>query len=229
MNRKKQSEIYMKKLIMLIGFLGVSISGFSQESSLGNWLLYFGNKQIDSTWNWHHEVQYRNYNAIGDLEQLLLRTGIGYNLTSNNNNLLLGYGYILSENYIPGTDNKEAVHEHRIYQQFITKQSIKSLAVQHRYRFEQRFVEEDVKLRFRYFLSLNLPLNNKELVNKTYYLSAYNELFITPEEDPFDRNRLYGGVGFKLNKTFKFEIGYLNQFLQNGSRDQINIITFVNF
>ncbi len=40
----------------------------SQDSKLGNWLIYFGNKKIDAKWNWHHEVQYRNYNAIGDLE-----------------------------------------------------------------------------------------------------------------------------------------------------------------
>ena len=72
----------------------------SQESDFGNWLIYIGNKKLNSKWNIHNEVQYRNYDAVGDLEQLLLRTGIGYNLSENNHNLLLGYGYIFSENYI---------------------------------------------------------------------------------------------------------------------------------
>ena len=60
----------------------------AQNSDLGNWLLYFGNKNINEKLNWHHEVQYRNYNAIGEMEQLLLRTGLGYSLTQNNNVIL---------------------------------------------------------------------------------------------------------------------------------------------
>src|SRR5210317_469232 len=113
----------MRKLLLAL-IITLPISSYSQESDLGNWLQYFGNMKMKNSWNWHNEVQYRNYNAIGDLEQLLIRTGIGYNLTENNNNVLLGYGYILSQNYIDGTDDKVDVNEHRIYQQFITRQKI---------------------------------------------------------------------------------------------------------
>lgn len=202
---------------------------FGQESNFGNWMMYFGNKQINTKWNWHHEVQYRNYDAIGDLEQLLLRTGLGYNLSENNNNILLGYGYILSENYISGMDEKFQVNEHRIYQQFITKHNLDRISVQHRFRLEQRFVEDEFKLRFRYFLGLNLPISNKEMIDKTVYLSAYNEIFLNTKNEVFDRNRLYGGIGYKLNDSIRFELGYLNQFLESSSRDQLNMITFVNF
>lgn len=209
-------------------FLLLPIFSYSQDSNLGNWLLYFGNKKIDSNFNWHHEVQYRNYNAIGDLEQLLIRTGIGYNLTENNNNLLLGYGYILSQNYV-NADDKVDVNEHRIYQQFITRQKISRVKVQHRYRFEQRFVEDNFRVRFRYFLALNVPLNNAEMTDKTFYLSAYNEIFLNGKDTIFDRNRLYGGLGYKLNNGVRFELGYMNQFLNKGNRDQINMVTFVSF
>ena len=218
------------KNFLFLWVLLLPLTSFAQDSNFGNWIIYFGNKKIDNKWNWHHEVQYRNYNAIGDLEQLLLRTGLGYNLTENNNNLLLGYGYILSENYIADTDEKNSVNEHRIYQQFITRQPIGRVGVQHRYRFEQRFVEDDFKLRFRYFLGLNIPLNKAELIDKTVYLSAYNEIFLNTENTIFDRNRLYSGIGYKLNASLKFEIGYMNQFLAGGNnRDQLNLMTFFNF
>ncbi len=217
-------KIHTIFLLLFLPFIG-----FTQSSDLGNWLLYLGNKKINEKVNWHQEVQYRNYNAIGDLEQLLLRTGIGYNLTDNNNNLLLGYGYILSQNYIGATDEKIAITEHRIYQQFITKQTIGSVAVQHRYRFEQRFVEENFKLRFRYFLALNIPLSNTAMIDRTVYLSAYNEIFLNSKDNIFDRNRLYGGLGYKLNKTLRVELGYMNQLFNRGSRDQINMIAFLNF
>jgi len=211
--------------------LGLMLPLFThaQDSNLGNWLIYIGSKKIDSTWNIHNEVQYRNYDAIGDLEQLLLRTGLGYNLTENNNNVLIGYGYILSENYIGESSEKESINEHRIYQQFTTKQKAGKLKMKHRYRFEQRFVESDFKMRFRYFLSLNYPLIVKESSEKMLYASAYNEIFLNTEKAVFDRNRVFGGLGYKLNDNIKFEIGYMNQFFESSGRDQINLITFINF
>ncbi len=96
---KNKSSVIILLLALLVPSFIVA-----QDSNLGNWLIYIGNKKLNTEWNLHHEVQYRNYNAIGDLEQLLLRTGVGKNLTEGNNNLLLGYGFIRSENFINEDD-----------------------------------------------------------------------------------------------------------------------------
>ena len=215
-------------LLLLMSFLKPRI-GMAQDSNLGNWLIYIGSKKINDKWNLHHEVQYRNYDAIGDLEQLLLRTGLGYNLTENNNNLLLGYGYILSENYVGNTNEKISINEHRIFQQFTSKQKVGKLDLSHRYRFEQRFVEDDFKMRFRYFLGFKFSLQNKEDGISPLYLSAYNEVFLNTASSIFDRNRIYGGLGYQFSKTLRLELGYMNQFFENSGRDQINIIAFLNF
>lgn len=212
----------------LILLLLVSLLAKSQESDLGNWLMYMGNVQMNERWNWHNEAQLRNYNAIGDLEQLLLRTGIGYDLTEGNNNLLLGYGYILSSNYLEGTSEKESFSEHRVFQQFITKQTNWRVKLLHRYRFEQRFFEDDFRLRFRYFLSLNIPLNHKNMEDDTWYLSVYDELFVQTENTVFDRNRLYGGLGYKLSSSLRFELAYMTQMFSQGSRDQVNLVCFLS-
>ncbi|OUS01439.1 hypothetical protein A9Q86_06560 [Flavobacteriales bacterium 33_180_T64] len=201
----------------------------AQDSNLGNWLIYIGNKKLNTNWNIHSEIQYRNYDVIGDLEQLLLRTGLGYNLTENNNNILLGYGYILSKNYISDTNDKESVEEHRIFQQFVTKQRIGKFGLSHRYRLEQRFVEDNFKMRFRYFLGIKIPLQDKEDQKNPLYLSVYNEIFLNTEASIFDRNRSYGGLGYKFSKALRLELGYMNQFFESSGRDQINIIAFVNF
>ena len=87
----------MKNQLIIILFLINIFSVKSQENNFGNWLIYLGNKELNSSLNWHHEIQHRNYNILGELEQLLVRTGLGYNVNENNN-ILLGYGFIDSRN-----------------------------------------------------------------------------------------------------------------------------------
>jgi hypothetical protein len=219
-------ESIIKKTV-LVAILLLPYIALSQNSDFGNWLIYIGNNKLNSKWNIHNEVQYRNYNTIGDLEQLLIRTGLGYTFNDKKNNVLLGYGYILSENYISNSDNKATINEHRIFQQFTASQTFGKVKLGHRYRFEQRFVESDFKMRFRYFLSLNIPINIMQ--NNKYYLSAYNEIFLNTKTSVFDRNRLYGGIGYNINTAIRIEVGYMNQFFERSSKDQLNIITFVNF
>ena len=216
----------MKNQLIIILFLINIFSVKSQENNIGNWLIYLGNKELNSSLNWHHEIQHRNYNILGELEQLLVRTGLGYNVNENNN-ILLGYGFIDSRNIAIESNEILKVNEHRIYQQFISKQAIGKIKIQHRYRFEQRFIEDNFKLRYRYFLSLNIPLLK---TNKKYYISAYNEIFINAsQENTFDRNRIYGGLGYQLNSNIKLELGYMNQIFNTSSRDQVNVICFFNF
>tara|TARA_B100001173_G_scaffold89691_1_gene77160 strand:+ start:3822 stop:4481 length:660 start_codon:yes stop_codon:yes gene_type:complete len=219
----------VRKIILLVWAILPLCFVSAQESDFGNWLIYIGNKKIDSKLNFHHEIQYRNYNSIGDLEQLLIRTGIGFNLTESNNNLLLGYGFIASENY-DDTGVKTSVNEHRIFQQFITKQNSGRFFWGHRYRFEQRFIAQNYKMRLRYFLNLRVPLNTSVIKPGTFYLSGYNEIFMdVVKETAFDRNRLYGGFGYQITKGVKVETGYMNQFLDSSNRDQFNVFLFAKF
>ncbi len=215
-----------KKIILVLVGFSLSFSFlFSQKSNIGNWYIYFGNQKINQHFNWHNEVQYRNYNAGGDLEQLLLRTGIGYNLNPNNN-LLIGYAFIHSENYVIGLTEKTSINEHRIFQQYIAKHKLSRFYIQHRLRFEERFFTTDTKFRGRYFLGLNIPFTKKTMEKNALYLSAYNEIFLNTQTPNFDRNRLYGALGFVLAKNLKFELGMMTQFLQTKNRTQFQIVLF---
>lgn len=204
------------------GLIMFGISSLNaQNTDLGAWYMYFGNNKISKKFNLHNEIQYRNFDAGGDLEQLLIRTGIGYDLTENNNNILLGYGFILSKPYLNG--EKAENIEHRIFQQYITKQKFGRFNIQHRYRLEERILEDDFRMRFRYFLGFNIPINNKELVPKTFYASAYNEIFLHLDSPVFDRNRVYVALGYVINKNMRIEAGYMNQIQENKNRGQIQV------
>lgn len=216
--------IYM--VIVLTTLILLSMTACAQQSNTGNWFIYFGNQKINNKWNWWNEVQHRNFNIAGDLQQLLLRTGIGYNLTENNNNILLGFAFINSQKYLPGQEEKIGSKEHRVYQQFITRQNVGSIFIQHRYRIEERFLPDDFQIRFRYFLVLNLPLNHKQMSAKTIYASAYNEIFLNAQNTIFDRNRLYGALGYVFNKSIKMEVGFMAQTLENTNRNQFQLVLF---
>lgn len=193
----------------------------AQKNDLGAWYMYFGNNKISKKFNLHNEIQYRNFNAVGDLEQLMIRTGIGYDLSEDNNNVLAGYAFILGRPYENGEKTENI--EHRIFQQYITKQKFGRFNLQHRYRLEERLMEDDFRMRFRYYLNVSIPINNKEMLPKTFYASVYNEIFLHLDSPVFDRNRVYGALGYVINKNMRIEAGYMNQIQENKNRGQIQI------
>jgi hypothetical protein len=233
----------MKKItsLFLICLLFTVRTVYAQVSDTGNWLIYFGNQNFaNNKWVWHNELQYRNYNFIGNQEQLLLRTGVGRYLTENNNLLSFGYAFINTrplslQNDIVDVNEAGEFQEHRIWQQFLTRQIVGRVILTHRYRFEQRFFEgDDFRMRYRYFLGANVPLNKPKMESQTFYLSLYNEVFINSNntDNPaiFDRNRLFGAMGYQMRPGLRFEVGIMRQSVNNSafSRNQLQLVIFNN-
>ncbi|MGB0428217.1 MAG: DUF2490 domain-containing protein, partial [Flavobacteriales bacterium] len=110
--------------------------------------------------------------------------------------------------------------------------------ITHRFRYEQRFVEnQDFRTRYRYNLFVNIPLNKKELAQKTYYLALYNEVFVNGQKETgtnstvelFDRNRTYLGLGYILNPKVKFQLGWMNQKTDAWGKGQFQLSFHQNF
>ena len=83
-------------------------------------------------------------------------------------------------------------------------------------------------MRFRYLLGINIPINTKTLEKNTIYLSVYHEVFINAESPIFDRNRLYGALGYYIHKNIKIEAGFMAQTFENSDRNQFQITIFNN-
>ena len=215
-------------MVLSLSSLFLAVGAMSQSTDAGNWVMYVGAQPIGKRAVLWNELQYRNHNALGDLEQLLLRGGVGWNLSENNNNLLVGYAWIHSEPYVSGTDEKREFNESRLFQQFITRQRFGSTYIQHRYRIEERFLPGDFRVRFRYFLSVNIPLNQKSLEKGAWYLSAYNELFLHADGPVFDRDRVYGALGLVIRKDLRLEAGWMSQIQERRSRSQFQLLLLNN-
>lgn len=220
---KRFSSLFVIAMVILI--LSPSTAD-ANDGQISNWMMYFGNYKIADRMNLHAESQLRSYNFVGDMNQLLLRTGVGYDLSSNNNNLLMGYGYIKTTPYIDQTELKLTINEHRVFQQYIHKHQFGRASVFHRKRIEERFIDDDFSMRFRYFIGLHLPLNNSEMEVNTLYLSAFNEVFLKTTEHAFDRDRMYGALGMVLHKNLRTEVGVMRQVIGKQAAHHLQISVF---
>lgn len=213
----------MKAVLILLFFMPVSL--FSQDE-IGDWLMYFGTNKVSKDWSVHSEIQYRNHTlAPTNVEQLLLRTGLNYHL--NKNAVLTGgYGYVASHEYESSQKGAE-VNEHRIFEQFILNNYVGRVKFEHRYRVEQRWVNTVYKNRFRYRLMLFIPLNKPVIEKGSVFLGLYDEVFLNTRAIFFDRNRLYGALGYQFSKSTSLQIGLLHQQVSNSGKFNLQIgLTF---
>ncbi|HSF54967.1 MAG TPA: DUF2490 domain-containing protein [Algoriphagus sp.] len=224
----------MKKLLTAFLLSVLCFPAFAQdESDLGSWYMYFGNFRFSETpWAIHGELQYRNNNILGDFEQLLVRTGLQYNLKSGQVSFLAGYASITTG--VPG-EGTETFHENRIYQEVILRQKLGRVSLMHRYRYEQRWIaESDFRTRFRYAIFVNVPLNKKELTEKgSVYAQLYDEIFINGEKPDgstsiqyFDRNRIYLGLGYRTSAKLALQFGIMEQTSNVFSKTQLQFSAF---
>ncbi len=221
-------------IIVLLSISYYSMTGQESINETGLWNQYFINTNLGNKLKLAVDLQYRSYEIPSDFQQFIGRAAIGYQPASAQVTLYAGYGYFNSG---ARGDSDATSYEHRLHQDIWWNSSISEyFEVRHRIRIEERFVEnQDFRSRFRYMLFLNVPLNNKKIIDKTYYLALWNETFINGQTKTgtgtvqyFDRNWSFAGIGYKLNSKFKFQAGYMHEFTPGTKKGQIVLSLFQN-
>ncbi|MGY5846127.1 DUF2490 domain-containing protein [Salegentibacter sp. HM20] len=231
----------MKKFALLLLFPAVLFTSKIQaqidESQTGAWYMYFWNTQFgESRFGMQGDLQYRNWDLGGDLEQMLLRGGFTYTPKNANIKFTLGYAHIITGDFGPSS---EFTVESRIYQEALLPHKLSDrFYLAHRFRYEQRFMgTQDMRTRFRYNLFLNVPLNQANLNKNAIYIALYNELFINGEREfggpqrvaLFDRNRFYSALGYAIKDNLKVQAGYMQQTTDIWSKGQLQLSLHHNF
>ena len=217
----------------LIAILLFPACAFSQVDGdqTGAWYMFFWNKPFEnSNLGFQGDYQFRYWDFGSDQEQLLLRSGLTLENDAKTIKGTLGYGYIRTGAF---GDSKETVVESRIYQEALIPTRVSDrFQLTHRFRFEQRWVEnQDFRIRWRYNLFLNIPLNNTRLTKGTWYLAFYNEIFINGNREIgdgrlvelFDRNRSYAAVGFGLFQNHRVQFGLMRQTTNAWAKTQMQL------
>jgi hypothetical protein len=245
---EKMRKLLFVIITTLVSSYTVAQNRISENNTIG-WYSTIITPSISKKVSFHAEYIWRRDNVVEDWQQSLLRLGLNYKVHPQVT-LHAGYGWI--ETYPYGTYNLSAVPrrfpEHRIYEQVVVAAPIGKSTLQHRLRLEQRWLGRFSTLnsskpdfiflnRFRYMPRLDIPLNDK------WYTALYDEIFIgfgkNVGENVFDQNRFSVLAGYKANKNFRLEGGFLNQVVQLGREIEnknvfqynsgIIINTYVNF
>ena len=194
------------------------------------WYNYFGNHALNKRWGLHLEGQWRRDGSGERPMQLLLRPGVNFYLTPNVT-LTGGYAYVRTHRY-GEYPVLAGFPEHRFWQQALLRHSPgRRIALQHRYRLEQRKLGEmrvspgaaperigwRHENRFRYMFRTDIPLSyrNKQ---PDWYVAAYDEVLVNfgrnVAANVFDQNRAYIALGKATGESARVEFGYMNQLLQ---------------
>lgn len=207
------------------------------EDQTGAWYMYLWNTRLpNSNFGFQGDIQHRNFEVGGDLEQLLIRGGLTWSPENSNNTYTFGYANINTGTF-GSSDN--TTREHRLYQEASIPQRLGTKTfLTHRLRLEQRDVEgQDRRNRFRYFVAMNYPFNQDTLGEGAVYLSLYNEIFVNLEQnignnrrvDHFDRNRAYIALGYSLSDDVRLQFGYMHQETDNVGKGQLQFNLFHRF
>lgn len=207
------------------------------EDQLGAWYMYFFNAPAKvGQWGLQGDVQWRNWDLGGDLEQLLIRGGATWRPVAKDVLLTVGYANVTSGEF--GASDATS-GERRVYQEALLPQRVgKRFYLRHRFRYEQRWVDgQDFRTRYRYAIFVNVPLNREDLGAGAWYLSLYNEIFINGQRDIgddrtvelFDRNRLYAAIGYSLSGKLRLQGGYMQQQTDSVRKGQLQLSLHQSF
>lgn len=184
---------------------------FGQSNAKEYWFFWTHTQKINEKFGLLLDGQTRSQQSLKQLNTLLLRGAIAYNL-KDKSSIALGYAYKgdFEKNKLTG-------YEHRIFQQYLSDFKIKKVEVQVRGRFEQRFLvdsETKFSLRARGFISLQVPILANTDFSTGLFACIQNELFLNVlnKQDVnnhiFDQNRPYLSLGYRFSKKIETAFDY---------------------
>ena len=222
-------NFYLIILTILLSWSFYPAYADSLKNDFGLWTAVNINTPITKKFQSRFQMSPRWLDNSTNFNQLILHALLGYKF---NEHLSFFQGYAWSTLYRPNF-----TREQRPYQDLLITHNINKISLEHRFRFEERFLQdvEGISLRARYKLKGTYPLDK----NEKWSLVLFDELFFNLNshskgpEVGLDQNRIYIGINHKFNENISSDLGYQLQQL-NPPRSSINrfnhfIFFYLNF
>ncbi|MBW8358292.1 MAG: DUF2490 domain-containing protein [Weeksellaceae bacterium] len=222
----------MKKVLILSSLFLIKLL-FSQSNPrehISSFNMTSFTYKHDKNWQLYVELQTRGIEDFTKIDYYEAKGGIGYNIGSHQPFIGIGtYGTYRNSRFYQ--------RETRLWLQYVYSHNIDRLKLDHRLRAEKRFYDfpqtdtKDNTERYRYRLSASLPLNNEKLGPDTFFVNAFNEIFVGPDLPTFKRNRLFSGIGYVFSGNVSSNVGYMWQceFSSNSTRNLHFLYFALNF
>lgn len=219
----------MQKILFSFVIILLSYSSFAQQNDFGTWNVFTVKITSQTKWSGYTEFQIRSISPFRYFFYHEIKAGLTYSFNKNAS-VTLGSGLYNTFNEGSDYEDYKKKKEFRIWQQFILKQSVSIIDLEHRFRIEQQF-SKNYSNRIRYRLNASIPINNKEIIPKTVYAVIYDEVFFTEKAPNFARNRFHLGAGYVFDKKFTVQSGFLRQvdFLEDGNRKKNFLFTSLTY
>ena len=202
------------------------------------WLQLFHEQRLTPRWSLLGEAQFRRADVPGTTpQQLLLRTAVQRTLTTG---ATAGFGYAYVATSVYGeTPGAAPFDEHRVWQQLQLSHRTGPVAWAHRFRSEQRWLEQPTaggswrfRQRVRPFTRATVDVASLGVPIPRTYVTSWAEVFLTvgasPNGQVFDQSRLALQAGYRFSPRLRAEAGYMQQYIQRGgSRETENNHTLV--
>lgn len=198
------------------------------RSSEGAWFGFYTKYHFNEKWAYYGEYHLRRRNGFENMAQIYLRFGATYKIAKY---LDFTVGYV-NPFYWASNPNAEnidkVVPQHRAWEQAVLATPFDHIKVYHQLRLEQRWrrsfeIGSDFQLthRFRYKLTVHVPLNKPDFDLHTLFLSMYEEIFIQAGKsvvyNHFEDNRVFIGLGYNMTPALQLQTGYMYTFRHDGA------------
>lgn len=212
-------------VFLLIGGMWGDVARAATDHDGQLWFPLYNKLYLPGNFRGWLEVNPRFGNNVSEIDQLLLRPAIGYQISPS---FSIWQGYAWVTNYEPRFRD-----EHRLYQQLSYRRSFTRFRISSRTRFEERFIRNarGTALRAREMVRGDIPFGP----NKHWALVIYDEVFInlntirSGPESGFDQNRFFVGINRKLNDSVRVDFGYQNQTINTKGPNTMNHIILIQW
>lgn len=238
----------MKKLFLIALFSVTLISNnlFAQTNNttrgnVNSWFLLLNRFYLSEKLTITNELHERTGNFLRDQGTFIFRPSLDYAL-NDDIEFSVGYSFVRSWPYAPYTQPIPR-NEHNIWEQAFIKSKVGKVSIQHRFRFEHRFVDRivtvpafigfdtftsgsDFSNRFRYRFILSFDIAKINDGKHTIFFNSFDELWINQFDNlmpaSFARNWIYTGLGYKFDKDFNIQLGHMHQYDKVGANNYIS-------
>ena len=176
------------KLFILCSLIALSTQA---QTDVGSWLIYKNKLKINSNTSIDMQYQYRSFDLDLAKDQALFTSGFSSALSSN---VTLSAGY----------RKIAAINEDGAYQKLALSTQLNKVRLTNTVFIEERWINKDLQLRYRFGLKATLPLTQKLAV------SISEEVFLQNVGSGFNQNRFTAQASSKLSNSLTLNTGIMH-------------------